>query len=251
VSSGTLEGSPGRTAPNRNDRLDRWSDWLYRHRGETAVPFALALVVLARPTWSRIVGGMAIVVVGECLRVWAASHIGNHARGRTFRQPTASTLARGGPYRLMPHPLYAGNLLVCAGLLVMARAGEPWFPVVFLLLFCAQYSLFIRREEALKRAPALTPADPGAVPTPTAPVTSPAAHPVSVTSPAAHPISVAAPAPAAVPSHPTFPTAPARAVHQFGPAVTPAGFALEWPTLRTVLVLVGILAGLAWWWSER
>lgn len=196
--------------------IERLTHWLYRYRGETAAPFAVLLLVLARPTWGRLGVGLTLIAAGECLRLWAASHIGSHARGRTFHAPTGEALARSGPYQLMSHPLYAGNLLVCLGLLVAARAGEPWFPALFLVVFCGQYTLFIRHEDTLRRQASPVPA----------PHTAPGTKSTTPTTQPASPGSLA-------------------------PAMTRAGLALEWPTLRTVLALGLFLVGLTWWWSAR
>ncbi|HEX7879864.1 MAG TPA: methyltransferase [Candidatus Eisenbacteria bacterium] len=205
-----------------SSRIERFTRWLYRYRGETAAPFAVILLVLARPTWGRLAVGLFLVMLGECLRLWAASHIGTHARGRTFRAPTGGMRARTGPYRLIPHPLYAGNLIVCLGLLVAARAGEPWFPALFLVVFCVQYSLFMRYEGMLIRSgPANSPEGPAN--SPDGPANSPGDGAVT----------------------PAVPPATLM------PALTRAGFALEWPTLRTVMALSLVLVGLAWWWSPR
>lgn len=129
--------------------LDTLTAWLYRHRGATAAPFALALLVGAHPTPERWMLGFPLVVAGELLRLWAAAHIGDHSRGRTMRAPRLVTT---GPYARMRHPLYAGNALVTAGLLVIARALEPWLALGFGAGFLVQYALFIRREEALQAA---------------------------------------------------------------------------------------------------
>lgn len=120
------------------------TDWLYRHRGWTAVPLAVALVWGARPTaWSLGVG-LLLVVAFEALRVAALRYAGAHTRGRSLRAPH---LATGGPYARMRHPLYVGNAGVCAGLLVASRAGWPWFPALVAGAFLVQYALFIRHEE--------------------------------------------------------------------------------------------------------
>ncbi len=76
--------------------------------------------------------------------MWAVSHIGAHSRGRSLRAPV---LVTSGPYALLRHPLYAGNLLLCAGFLVASRAFLPWFPLLFGALFLIQYGLFTRRED--------------------------------------------------------------------------------------------------------
>ncbi|MDZ4804200.1 MAG: hypothetical protein SGI90_05000 [Candidatus Eisenbacteria bacterium] len=49
------------------DRLTQLTDWLYRHRGETAVPFAIVLLVAARPTVGRLLLGLPLIILGETL----------------------------------------------------------------------------------------------------------------------------------------------------------------------------------------
>lgn len=202
--TGAAEWNGGTAAP---DRLDRAADFLFRHRGLTAAPFALALLWLARPGPLSLAAGLPVVAAGQLLRLWAASHIGGHARGR---RPRAPRLVQSGPYALLRHPLYAGNALLCAGFLLMARAGWPWFPPAFGMVFIAQYALFVRREERLLRA-AFGPewAD------------------------------YSARAGRWWPRAFGFRRAP------LAPLVTRAGFRLEWPTVRTVLALAATLALLA------
>ena len=95
------------------------------------------------------VSGGVLILAGEALRLWAASFIGPHSRGTTLRAPR---LVTEGPYALMRHPLYAGNGLVCAGLLVFSGAFLPWLPIVFIPAFLVQYSLFMAREERFMAA---------------------------------------------------------------------------------------------------
>ena len=120
------------------------TEWLYRHRGVTAVPLAVALVWGARPTAVSLGVGLLLVLAFEALRVASLRYAGVHTRGRSLRAPH---LATGGPYARMRHPLYLGNAGVCAGLLLASRAGWPWFPVLVAGAFLMQYALFIRHEE--------------------------------------------------------------------------------------------------------
>jgi protein-S-isoprenylcysteine O-methyltransferase Ste14 len=117
---------------------------LYKHRGATAAPFALVLVWGARPEPVSALAGVVLILAGEALRLWAVIHIGPHSRGSSFRAPS---LVRSGPYALVRHPLYIGNALLCAGLLLVSRAFVPWFPILFSTFFVIQYALFIRSEE--------------------------------------------------------------------------------------------------------
>lgn len=124
--------------------MERLGAWLYRHRGLTAAPFAAYLVWAARPTAQSFALGLGLVLLSEALRVNAIRYAGGHTRGLSLRAPR---LATGGPYARLRHPLYVGNAGVCAGLIVAAWAGWPTFPFLFAAAFLVQYALFIRREE--------------------------------------------------------------------------------------------------------
>lgn len=73
--------------------------------------FAVAIVAfwLATPHWSSIVLGLAVGVVGETLRFWAAGHL---RKGRE--------LASSGPYRFTRHPLYLGSVIIGFGFSIAA-----------------------------------------------------------------------------------------------------------------------------------
>lgn len=77
----------------------------------------LAAIVLARPTWTSLTVGVAVALVGEGLRIWAAGHL------EKSREVTQS-----GPYRWTRHPLYAGSSIIGAGFAIAA-----WHPVVAVL----------------------------------------------------------------------------------------------------------------------
>lgn len=73
----------------------------------------------ARPT-SRSFGiGLAIVLLGEALRIWASGHID---KGRE--------ITRTGPYRFLRHPLYVGSGLMAVGFLVACRSVAATLVVV-------------------------------------------------------------------------------------------------------------------------
>jgi protein-S-isoprenylcysteine O-methyltransferase Ste14 len=82
-------------------------------RWRVALGFAAAALalVLARPTWFSWQLGLAVALLGECLRVWAAGHI---EKGRE--------ITRSGPYRFLRHPLYAGSALLGIGFAIAARS---------------------------------------------------------------------------------------------------------------------------------
>lgn len=106
-------------------------------RYRVALGFALAPIVLwlARPTLQSFWIGLAIMIAGEGLRIWAAGHID---KGRE--------VTRSGPYRIARHPLYLGSAILGLGFAVAARS---WIvaaaAAIYLIL---TLTAAIRTEEA-------------------------------------------------------------------------------------------------------
>ena len=98
---------PEQAGPRRSPLVEA----LVRRRVTLGFMVALAVLVLARPTWTTWSIGLAIACVGEALRIWAAGHL------EKTREVT-----RSGPYKWMRHPLYAGSALIAAGVVVASRS---------------------------------------------------------------------------------------------------------------------------------
>jgi protein-S-isoprenylcysteine O-methyltransferase Ste14 len=64
--------------------------------------------------WTLVVVGVAMMWAGVGLRVWAIAVLGRFFR-RVVIVQEGQRVIRDGPYRLIRHPAYAGNLLVAAG----------------------------------------------------------------------------------------------------------------------------------------
>jgi protein-S-isoprenylcysteine O-methyltransferase Ste14 len=70
--------------------------------------------------WSAV----GLIIIGSLVRLWASGHVKKNKQ-----------LATDGPYALVRHPLYVGNILLLSG---FAAAAEIWWPaplVLALLLF--------------------------------------------------------------------------------------------------------------------
>lgn len=100
---------------------------------------AVVALVFAQPTWWSWVIGLAIAVIGESIRVWAAGHL---EKGREVTQ--------SGPYRWTRHPLYVGSSLIALGVIVAAR--HPIVTVVTIVYMVTTLAAAIRTEEAFLRA---------------------------------------------------------------------------------------------------
>jgi len=72
--------------------------------------FAAIVVWLATPTRASLFQGAAIMLVGECLRLWAAGHL-----------EKSKEVTRSGPYRYTRHPLYLGSSLIGIGIAVASH----------------------------------------------------------------------------------------------------------------------------------
>jgi protein-S-isoprenylcysteine O-methyltransferase Ste14 len=110
-------------------------------RWRVPIGFAAAGLVLwlARPTVTSLQVGLALAVIGQALRLWAAGHL------EKSREVTSS-----GPYRFTRHPLYLGSTLMGVGLAIAAR---HWLVAVLIGTYLA-VTLWtaIRTEEAYLRA---------------------------------------------------------------------------------------------------
>ena len=99
---------------------------------------AIVALVLARPTWNSWYAGLAVAVIGEGIRVWAAGHL------EKSREVTTS-----GPYRWTRHPLYVGSCILALGIVIAARSYL--LGAVAVLYLGTTITAAIRSEEAFLR----------------------------------------------------------------------------------------------------
>ena len=99
---------------------------------------AIVALVLARPTWSSWYAGLAVAVIGEGIRVWAAGHL------EKSREVTTS-----GPYRWMRHPLYVGSSILALGIVIAAKSYL--LGALAMLYLGTTITAAIRSEEAFLR----------------------------------------------------------------------------------------------------
>lgn len=84
--------------------------FLARFRVFFGFVFAAAALWLATPSRQSLIVGAAIMIAGECLRIWAAGHL-----------EKSREVTRSGPYRFTRHPLYVGSSIIGAGFAIAAR----------------------------------------------------------------------------------------------------------------------------------
>jgi protein-S-isoprenylcysteine O-methyltransferase Ste14 len=105
-----------------------------RFRQLVGVLFVVLLTWLGTPVEALFWIGLALACLGMAVRVWASGYVMKN-----------EVLATVGPYAFVRHPLYVGNLLICAG---FCSASGLWWSapaaIVMLLLF---YPETIRYED--------------------------------------------------------------------------------------------------------
>jgi len=118
---------------------------LFRHRGWLPVPFLL-VPLLARGTMGPInwIAGIALIVVGEAIRLAGVAAAGTVTRRRSR---TVQRLVTYGIFAWMRNPLYVGNFLIWMGFTVIS--GVLWFIPVAVVLFAIEYTLIVRYEEGV------------------------------------------------------------------------------------------------------
>ena len=75
----------------------------------------------AQPDMGTVAPGLAMAVVGQIFRIYAAGYIHKNKQ-----------LASTGPYALVRHPLYLGNFLILIGFTI---ACANWYVVIGVVLF--------------------------------------------------------------------------------------------------------------------
>jgi protein-S-isoprenylcysteine O-methyltransferase len=101
-------------------------------------------------TWATLLVGIALAALGNMLRVWAVASLGRFFQ-REVRIQEDHVVWRGGPYRWIRHPAYAGTLIAYFG---FGLAIGSWIgAAIFATVVFAGYIPRIRvEEEELGRA---------------------------------------------------------------------------------------------------
>ena len=112
----------------------KYADFAARLRVPSGFLLVAAFAWFSGPDARSLAIGIPISVIGLLLRGWAAGHLAKNER-----------LATSGPYAYLRNPLYAGTLLVAAGLVIGSRR---WLlAAIFGAAFSLVYLPVIELEE--------------------------------------------------------------------------------------------------------
>jgi protein-S-isoprenylcysteine O-methyltransferase Ste14 len=114
----------------------------------TPVPFSLALLFVrtgtAQASLNLLAAGIAVVALGEVLRLWGVHHIGAISRTRTDR---LGPLVDSGPFAWVRNPLYLGNIALWVGFALVARL--VWMAPLLAFVLGLEYHAIVTWEEDL------------------------------------------------------------------------------------------------------
>ncbi len=118
-------------------------NFFFKIRSFTPIPFIFALLYFAKPTWQTTTLGLAFMIIGEFLRIWAVGYAGASTRARTLG--AARDLVTTGPYGYVRNPLYLGNFLLSFGVCLVANV--TWLIPILVLGYVLQYLPIVAVEE--------------------------------------------------------------------------------------------------------
>ena len=105
-----------------------------RFRQFVGVAFVVWMTLVGRPEGRLLWLGTALAALGMLVRLWASGYVMKN-----------EVLATVGPYARVRHPLYVGNILICAGF--CAASGLWWSVPVALAMLLVFYPQTIRYED--------------------------------------------------------------------------------------------------------
>ena len=111
-----------------------YADAVMKLRVSSGFLLVAAFAWLASPTMRSLAWGVPVSLIGLAVRAWAAGHLAKNQQ-----------LAKSGPYAYIRNPLYAGTLLVAAGLVIAAQRIE--LALLFAAVFALVYLPVIEQEE--------------------------------------------------------------------------------------------------------
>lgn len=118
-------------------------NFFFKIRSFTPIPFILALLYFARPTWLSAAISILFVSTGELLRIWSVGYAGGTTRATALG--AARDLVTTGPYSCVRNPLYLGNLILSLGITIFANVH--WLIPVLIIGYFIQYLPIISVEE--------------------------------------------------------------------------------------------------------
>ena len=124
-------------------------DFFFRNRGYIPIPLAIIVLTFASLKIELLPIGVILVVTGELLRLNGVRYAGGETR---TLKVGASVLCSSGPFAYLRNPLYLGNVIIYAGMVLIAGGEFVWILLpTTLTFFFLEYGLIISLEEETLR----------------------------------------------------------------------------------------------------
>jgi len=124
-------------------------DFFFRNRGYIPIPLAIIILTFASLKIELLPIGVILVVTGELLRLNGVRYAGGETR---TLKVGASVLCSSGPFAYLRNPLYLGNVIIYAGMVLIAGGEFVWILLpTTLTFFFLEYGLIISLEEETLR----------------------------------------------------------------------------------------------------
>jgi len=110
------------------------SQVIYKWRVRIGLISAILSIILAKPTFYSLIGGVVLTVLGLAIRIWACGNLSKEKE-----------LTTSGPYRFTRNPLYFGSMILGISTVV---ACQSWGVLaIFLANFLIIYPVVVRAEK--------------------------------------------------------------------------------------------------------
>ena len=119
--------------------------FFFKYRSYTPIPIVLLVIYYSDPIKPFTIIGLALIAIGEYIRIYAVRYAGGATRTRKVGAPYLCT---SGPYSYTRNPLYCGNVIIYIGTVFFAGGIWMWYilPLVT-IFFIFQYQHIISLEE--------------------------------------------------------------------------------------------------------
>ena len=123
--------------------------FFFKYRSYTPIPIVLLIIYYSNPIKPFTIMGIALIAIGEYIRIYAVRYAGGATRTRNVGAPYLCT---SGPYSYTRNPLYCGNVIIYIGTVFFAGGIWMWYilPLVTIFFIFQYHHIISLEEETLK-----------------------------------------------------------------------------------------------------